>query len=46
MASKYNEKGENSLRQFLEEIALMTDLEENTDGSVDAVQLMSVHASK
>lgn len=46
MASKYNEKWEQSLRQFLEEIALMTDLEENTNGNVEAVQLMSVHASK
>lgn len=34
------------LTQFLEEVTLMTDIEENTDGQLEAVKLMSVHASK
>lgn len=34
------------LSQFLEEVSLLTDLEENTDWTTEAIQLMSVHASK
>lgn len=34
------------LTQFLEEVSLMTDIEENSDGELEAVKLMSVHASK
>lgn len=38
--------GRELLWQFLEEVSLLTDLEENTDWTTEAVQLMSVHASK
>lgn len=34
------------LTQFLEEVALMTDVEENQEGQTDQVKLMTVHASK
>lgn len=46
MASSYDGKWSDILRQFLEEVALMTDLEENSEWNLDAVKLMSVHASK
>jgi DNA helicase-2/ATP-dependent DNA helicase PcrA len=35
-----------SLRQFLDEITLMTDLEPDEKGELDAVKLMTIHASK
>lgn len=34
------------LTQFLEEVSLMTDIEENAEGQLEAVKLMSVHSSK
>lgn len=34
------------LTQFLEEVTLMTDIEENAEGQLEAVKLMTVHASK
>ena len=34
------------LTQMLEEITLMTDLEDNSEGQLEAVKLMSVHSSK
>lgn len=34
------------LSQFMEEVSLLTDLEEKSDGSTEAVQLMTIHASK
>lgn len=46
MATKYEDKWIEIIRQFLEEITLMTDLEENSEWNIDAVQLMTVHASK
>ena len=42
MASKY-EKWVNNLREFMEEVALMSDVEEETG---ETVKLMSVHSSK
>lgn len=46
MAEKYVEKGEDALRQFLEEVALLSDISENEKGDIDAVKLMTVHSSK
>ncbi len=46
MAQKYGEKGEDALRQFLEEIALLSDISENEQWDIDAVKLMTVHSSK
>jgi len=46
MAEKYMEKGEDALRQFLEEVALLSDISENEHGDIDAVKLMTVHSSK
>ncbi|MEI7919518.1 MAG: ATP-dependent helicase [bacterium] len=46
MAEKYIEVGENALRQFLEEVALLSDISENEQGDIDAVKLMTVHSSK
>lgn len=46
MAEKYVEKGEETLRQFLEEIALLSDISENDQGEIDAVKLMTAHSSK
>ncbi len=46
MAEKYIEKGEDALRQFLEEVALLSDISENEHGDIDAVKLMTIHSSK
>ncbi|MDR2416353.1 MAG: ATP-dependent helicase [Candidatus Peribacteria bacterium] len=46
MASKYIEKGEATLRQFMEEVSLLSDVAENEQGDIDAVKLMTVHSSK
>lgn len=40
------ETGEETLRQFLEEVALLSDISENEKGDIDAVKLMTVHSSK
>ncbi len=46
MADKYVEGGEETLRQFLEEVALLSDISENEKGDIDAVKLMTIHSSK
>lgn len=53
MAEKFDEpvvaglvNGKEALAKFLDEVALLTDLEETTDGQLEAVQLMTIHASK
>ncbi len=46
MAEKYNQTWEDWLRQFMEEVALLSDIAENSDWSLDAVKLMTVHSSK
>ncbi|MDR0370089.1 MAG: hypothetical protein LBH96_06440 [Candidatus Peribacteria bacterium] len=46
MASKYIEQGEVALRQFMEEVTLLSDIAENEQGDIDAVKLMTVHSSK
>jgi len=46
IAAKYTDFGRDALVQFLEEVSLMTSLEQNGDEAPDAIKLMSVHASK
>ena len=46
MASKYIEKWEDTLRQFMEEVSLLSDITENEKWDIDAVKLMTVHSSK
>ncbi len=46
MAQKYIERWEDALRQFLEEVALLSDISENEKWEIDAVKLMTVHSSK
>ena len=46
IAAKYTEIGQEPLIQFLEEVSLMTSLEQDGDEAPDAIKLMSVHASK
>lgn len=46
MAEKYIETGEDALRQFMEEVALLADISENEQGEIDAVKLMTAHSSK
>ena len=46
MASKYIEKWVDTLRQFMEEVSLLSDITENEKWDVDAVKLMTVHSSK
>jgi len=46
MAERYIETGESALRWFMEEVTLMSDLAENEKWDVDAIKLMTLHASK
>ncbi len=46
MAGKYVETGEEALRQFMEEVALLSDISENEKWEIDAVKLMTIHSSK
>ena len=53
IATKYDsdevtelQNGHVLLTQMLEEITLMTDLEDNSEGQLEAIKLMSIHASK
>lgn len=46
MASKYEGTGIEILRQFMEEISLVTDIQEDWAWEIDVVKLMSVHSSK
>ena len=46
MAEKYQQTWEDALRQFMEEVALLSDIAENSDWSLDAIKLMTVHSSK
>ncbi len=46
MAEKYVETWEETLRQFMEEVALLADISENEKWEIDAVKLMTVHSSK
>jgi len=46
MAGKYVDNGMDSLRQFMEEVALLSDISEDEKGNLEAIKLMTVHASK
>lgn len=46
IASKYDGTGEETVMQFLEEISLMTSIEESSVDEADAIRLMTVHSSK
>jgi superfamily I DNA/RNA helicase len=46
MAEKYIEKGEETLRQFMEEVTLLSDVIESENGDIDVVKLMTAHSSK
>lgn len=46
MAGKYSEYGEESLRQFMEEVTLLADAADNSDENADAIKLMTTHSSK
>ena len=46
MASKYIEKWSDTLRQFMEEVSLLTDITENEKWDLDAIKLMTIHSSK
>lgn len=46
MAGKYVDNGIETLRQFMEEVALLSDVVENEKWDIDAVKLMTLHASK
>lgn len=46
IAHKYGDVGRDALVQFMEEVSLMTSIEESAGEAPDAVMLMSIHASK
>lgn len=46
MAEKYDSTGIQALTELMDEIALLTDIAQQDADSVDAVKLMTVHASK
>jgi len=46
IAAKYDVPGKESVIQFMDEISLMTSIEETGRDEVDALKLMTVHASK
>ncbi len=46
IASKYSDVGLDALTQLMEEISLMTSLEETSTEQADAIRLMTVHSSK
>ena len=45
MATKYESTGKATVEQFMEEVALLSSLDD-TEADADAIKLMSVHASK
>lgn len=46
LASKYVEKWQESIMQFMEEITLLTDVATDDEWNMDAIKLMTVHSSK
>lgn len=46
MAEKYIETWSEALRQFMEEVSLLSDISETENWDIDAVKLMTVHSSK
>lgn len=46
LASKYIDKWHDAVRQFMEEITLLTDVASDNDPNSDAIKLMTTHSSK
>ncbi len=46
MAQKYIQTWEDALRQFMEEVTLLSDISENAEWDIDAIKFMTVHSSK
>ena len=46
MAGKYVQTWEETLRQLMEEITLLSDISENEEWDIDAIKFMTVHSSK
>lgn len=46
MAEKYTETGEDTLRQFMDEVTLLTDAADNSWENAESIKLMTTHASK
>lgn len=46
LASKYIDKWHDAIRQFMEEITLLTDVASDNDPNSDAIKLMTTHSSK
>lgn len=46
MAGKYSDTWVESLRLFMEEVTLLTDIATSDDADTDAIKLMTVHSSK
>ncbi len=46
LASKYVDKWHESVKQFMEEITLLTDVASDNDPNSDAIKLMTTHSSK
>lgn len=46
MASSYIQKWHESIKQFIEEITLMTDVVNDENASADVIKLMTIHSSK
>lgn len=46
LASKYVEKWQDAIRQFMEEITLLTDVATDDEWNLDAIKLMTAHSSK
>ncbi len=46
LASKYVEKWQDAIRQFMEEITLLTDVATDNEWNMDAIKLMTAHSSK
>lgn len=46
LASKYVEKWQDAVRQFMEEITLLTDVATDDEWNLDAIKLMTAHSSK
>lgn len=45
-AKKFNQTGHQGIDDFIEEISLLSDPHETATGNIDAIKLMTIHASK
>ena len=46
MADRYENTGEDALRQFMEEVTLLTDATDSAKDDADFVNLLTIHTSK